>query len=70
LDDAKKGRFSPPSLRKPTSNVMMRLEMCGLEVESSPFGIKFADNANKSNVLLHTENSNFFMSDKYLQIDL
>ena len=44
----------------------MRLDMCGIEVETAPFGFKFADTKNKSNVLLHTEHYNFFMTNKYL----
>lgn len=70
LDDAKNGRFSPPTLNKPTSVKTMRLDMCGIEVETAPFGFKFADTRNKSNVHIHTEHSNFFMTDKYLQLDL
>lgn len=44
--------------------------MAGLEVESAPFSFKFVDNRNRNNTFIHMEQSNFFMTDKYLQLDL
>lgn len=41
-----------------------------MSFETNPFSIKFTDTRNNSNILLHTQNSNFYMTDKYIQLDL
>lgn len=66
LGDDKKKRFTPLGVKNPKAQQTMRLEMSGIQIESAPFGFKFVDHTNHSNILLHTEQSNFFMSDKYL----
>lgn len=37
---------------------------------NSPFGFSYTDTKDSSNVLVSTEDSAFFMSDKYMQLDL
>lgn len=37
---------------------------------NSPFGFSYTDTRDSSNVLVSTEDSAFFMSDKYMQLDL
>ena len=72
LDNADAPLWSPPeeSVNKPTYGAGMRNDMSGLTVETNPFSFTFTDSRNSSNVLLHTKDSNFFMMDKYMQIDL
>jgi hypothetical protein len=78
LDDANNTRYSPYSpgwgaLTKPTSSWDRRIDECGLELDAStdsPFSFKFVDTRNNSNVLLHTKDSNFYMTDKYIQLDM
>jgi alpha-glucosidase (family GH31 glycosyl hydrolase) len=48
----------------------MRLDMCGFELMKDPFGFKFVDTRDRSNVLLTTEGSTFVMYDKYMQLDI
>lgn len=70
--DAQNERFSiPESLaNKPQPQARMRLDMCGFELLKNPFGFRFVDTRDKSNVLLTTEGQTFIMYDKYMQLDL
>ena len=44
--------------------------MCGFQLFDKPFGFKFTDSRNTSNVYLSTENSALIMRGKYMQMDL
>ena len=72
MTDAEIERFSIPDdiVNKPSSNTTMDLEMLGFEMFDSPFGFKFADKKDPTNVYLSTIDSTFIMMDKYLQLDL
>lgn len=67
-----RSRFSIPEelVNKPGVDPMMRLETNGFELIKNPFGFKFVDPLDRSNVLLTTENQTLMMQDKYLQMDL
>lgn len=69
---ADKTRFSIPEelVNKPGVNPNMRLEMNGFELIPKPFGFRFVDPLDRSNVFLTTENQTLMMQDKYLQMDL
>jgi hypothetical protein len=68
LTDNFKDRYDPPtrSVNKPKPQETLKLEMSGFELIKAPFGFKFTDTRNDSNVLLTTENLAFVMMDKYL----
>jgi alpha-glucosidase len=44
--------------------------MCGLRITTDPFTFTFTDSANNDDVLVTSEDAHFYMSDKYLQLDL
>ena len=68
LTDAKNERYSIPEsmAKKPKAQGTMRLDMCGFNLINDPFGFKFIDPKDPSNVLLTTENSALALYDKYL----
>ena len=72
LTDAQNERYSPPesAVNKPSAKGNMRLDMCGFKLLDKPFGFRFTDTRNSSNVILSTENSALIMMDKYLQMDI
>jgi hypothetical protein len=47
-----------------------RTDMCGLSIETNPFTFTFTDSAHNNDVLVTSKNAHFYMTDKYLQLDL
>lgn len=72
MTDAENERYSIPKdvVAKPSFNPTMDLEMLGFEMFNNPFGFKFADKQDPTNVYLSTRDSTFIMMDKYMQLDI
>ena len=72
LSDAKKTRYSIPDsvTPKPKYQQIYRTDMCGLSIETNPFTFTFTDSKDNDSVLVTSKNSHFYMTDKYIQLDL
>jgi hypothetical protein len=71
LDDDTNPRFAVPDdvLPRPGDNNLRRFGECGMSLSLNPFELKFTDTRNNSNVFIHMNNSNFYMTDKFIQLD-
>lgn len=70
--DAENTRYNPDTnfVKNVTASPTMRLDMCGFNLVSEPFGFEFVDTRKPDNVLVSTKNATFIMMDKYMQLDM